>query len=208
MPRISRTPYAILGALSIEPMSGYDIKAFLDSTVGHFWRESFGQLYPQLDRLRNGGLVSREGRAGKGARPRHVYSITERGRAELRRWLTEEAEPDIGRREGLLKLFFGSEVGAEISASHVEEYRRRAAASLAHLARAEEQLRSEDQEDPRFPYWSITLQFGQAIARAIVDWADEALAQLAASDDATDLRREARPPKGEVADDSSRQPRQ
>ncbi len=38
----------MLGALSIEPMSGYDIKNLLGRTVGHFWNEGYGQIYPTL----------------------------------------------------------------------------------------------------------------------------------------------------------------
>ena len=50
--RESRSRYAVLGALTIAPMSGYDLRAFFDQSVRFFWNESYGQIYPELRRLR------------------------------------------------------------------------------------------------------------------------------------------------------------
>ena len=49
--RINKTQYAILGALSIQTMSGYDIKKWLLEVTGSFWAESPGQIYPTLSKL-------------------------------------------------------------------------------------------------------------------------------------------------------------
>ena len=43
--------YAVLGMLSIRPMSGYDIKQAIGESVVHFWDESYGRIYPSLQRL-------------------------------------------------------------------------------------------------------------------------------------------------------------
>lgn len=40
------------------PMSGYDMKKTVDSSVGLFYRTSYGSLYPALKRLANKGLLS------------------------------------------------------------------------------------------------------------------------------------------------------
>jgi len=58
--KYNRTAYTILGMLSIEPnlsASGYEIRKAIESTVGYFWGESFGQIYPTLKRLAAEGLI-------------------------------------------------------------------------------------------------------------------------------------------------------
>ena len=40
----SKTPYAILGMLSIEPMSGYDIRQIMRNSTANFWSESDGKF--------------------------------------------------------------------------------------------------------------------------------------------------------------------
>jgi DNA-binding PadR family transcriptional regulator len=43
----SQTSYVILGILAIHPnQSGYEIRQTIQQTVGFFWGESYGQLYP------------------------------------------------------------------------------------------------------------------------------------------------------------------
>ena len=87
MPRANRTRYTILGVLTRGPMTGYDIKRYIEISVGNFWRESYGQIYPTLRSLTEDGLVRRQTRQQRGRPGRHVYSITGKGRKELREWL-------------------------------------------------------------------------------------------------------------------------
>jgi len=54
---------------------------------------------------------------------RHVYSLTAKGRKELRRWLLEGFAPKIQRNEFLLKLFFGEEITPKTNIAHVEQFR-------------------------------------------------------------------------------------
>jgi PadR family transcriptional regulator AphA len=55
---MSTTPFAILGLLSIEPMSGYDIRRNLDESLSYFWSESYGQIYPSLKKLEASRLIA------------------------------------------------------------------------------------------------------------------------------------------------------
>jgi DNA-binding PadR family transcriptional regulator len=48
MPRSSQTETAVLGALSVMPMTGYALREAIRDVLGHFWSESFGQIYPTL----------------------------------------------------------------------------------------------------------------------------------------------------------------
>ncbi|WP_279637931.1 PadR family transcriptional regulator [Corallococcus aberystwythensis] len=42
-----------------EPMSGYDLRSTIERSVGHFWQESYGNLYPTLERMAEERLVGR-----------------------------------------------------------------------------------------------------------------------------------------------------
>ena len=44
----NHTTYAILGILTTDCRSGYAIKQFIDQSLNHFWKISYGQIYPTL----------------------------------------------------------------------------------------------------------------------------------------------------------------
>src|ERR1035441_4340573 len=118
----NRTSYVILGLLSIESnQSGYDIRKAVESSVGYFWGESYGQIYPALKRLVAGGLIAPSMSASVGKRRRQEYSLTDAGRACLREWLALPFQNDPPRNEFLLKLFFGREAAPSVSIGHVCE---------------------------------------------------------------------------------------
>ena len=59
----------VLGLLSLGPRSGYDIKTVVDRSTRFFWAASYGQIYPELRRLEDEGLIEGED-ASNGARGR------------------------------------------------------------------------------------------------------------------------------------------
>src|SRR5262249_22456605 len=103
---LSPTGRVILGMLALGLRTGYDIKQLVDRSTRLFWAASYGQIYPELRRLEDQGLV--QGRAEPtGGRPRMVYEPTQAGLAALHSWL--ESDSELGyelRDEGMLKLFF------------------------------------------------------------------------------------------------------
>lgn len=54
---MKKTRFVILGLLNEEPLSGYDIKKIIDIRMSFFWQESYGQIYPELAKLRKEGLI-------------------------------------------------------------------------------------------------------------------------------------------------------
>ena len=57
---LSKTSYVILGMLRGRPHTGYEIKALVDGSTRFFWAASYGQIYPELKRLEEAGLVKGE----------------------------------------------------------------------------------------------------------------------------------------------------
>ena len=95
----------VLGMLTFGPRSGYDIKSAVDRSTRFFWAASYGQIYPELRRLKEEGLIQGED-APSGGRSRRVYKITKAGREALREWLFGPTVTIELRDESLLRLFF------------------------------------------------------------------------------------------------------
>jgi PadR family transcriptional regulator, regulatory protein AphA len=169
---LSATAYVILGMVSREPRSGYEIKAVVDSTTRFFWTASYGQIYPELKRLSEAELV--EGiDASRGDRKRTVYAITADGEAELKDWLRRPPGASEMREEGLLKLFFS---GALKPAEAVETLRamRRKRLDLSERLRSMEPDKTELQD----PFPLMVLRAGIEFNQWFADWCERMEAEL------------------------------
>ena len=170
------TAEALLGVLSLRPMSGYQIRQQIEQSIGNFWQESYGQIYPTLKRLRAERLVTIEEAEGRRSRAESkVYSLTETGRERVMRWIGTPSLPRVPRNEMLLKIFFGEMVPLETVREQVRDFRARHEAQLLRFAGIEQWMRSEHGHDPRMPFWLMTLRYGQAESQAMVAWAEETL---------------------------------
>lgn len=182
--------YAILGMLSLQPMSGYDIRKTVQVSIQHFWSESYGQIYPALKQLETQRLVRRAPGKQEGRSGRQVYALTPAGRRNLRAWLVREPRVRPFRNELLLKLFFGQLVSREACVEHLRQFRKRQTELLRTYRRVEKWLRSEHKKHTDLPFWLITLSYGLHEAQALKAWSDETLAVL--GDGATELSRRKR----------------
>ncbi len=108
--RRNKTRFAVLGMLSIQPKTGYDIKKDIETLLPTVWSESYGQIYKVLAQLETEKLVTRKHIEQKG-RPNKVrYSITKRGQKELIAYLHTPPDKIVIRDETMLKLFMGFNV--------------------------------------------------------------------------------------------------
>lgn len=176
--RSNTSRYAILGVLSLCPMSGYDVKKLIERSIAHFWSESYGQIYPVLNQLAAHGLAERRSEKQPGKPDRHVYSLTAKGRAELRRWLALPARREPVRSELLLKLFLGGAGPVAESVTQVRHFQTRQRELLDTYTRIEQQLRKDMKGHPQLPYSLITLHYGQRRCRALLGWCEESLGTL------------------------------
>jgi PadR family transcriptional regulator, regulatory protein AphA len=170
-PDLSPTARVILGMLSLGTQTGYDIKQFVDKSTRHFWAASYGQIYPELKRLEELGLV--QGRSEPtGGRARMVYELTEAGHQALASWLHSDEELLYELRdEGMLKLFF-SEALPERRIENIRAMRERQERKLAQLRAIEPHA----SQGPQGPY--MTLQLGIAITQCFIDWCEAAERRL------------------------------
>ena len=167
----------LLGLLTIAPMSGYDLGQNIRTSVGFFWNESYGQIYPNLKTLAAEGFVTSKTERQKGKPDRHIYSITKKGRERLAAWLAVAPQPEVPRNELLLKLFFGAQVPAEILIGYVEGMVEKQRSLLQTFIETGEAVRAQERY-PDAPYWKMTARFGQLELEAHLRWGKETLAEL------------------------------
>lgn len=98
--------FLVLGMVRFGATSGYAIKKAADAATLSFWPTSLSQIYPELARLEEAGLLSRRDDP-RGARARAAYELTAAGEEALLTWLRSPVEePPRMRYEGLLRAFF------------------------------------------------------------------------------------------------------
>jgi DNA-binding PadR family transcriptional regulator len=166
---LSPTAYVILGMISREPRSGYEIKALVDNSTRFFWAASYGQIYPQLKRLSEAGLVEGSD-VPRGERKRNVYAITEAGRRELEDWLRQPPRTAEMREEGLLKLFFAGVLPREQAAGTLRAMREHRRGLVARLRAMEPEAEEKLKQDDPFPL--IVLQGGIEFNEWFADWCE------------------------------------
>jgi DNA-binding PadR family transcriptional regulator len=132
----SATAKVILGMLAARPRSGYEIKQLVDSSARFFWAASYGQIYPELKRLEDAGLVAGSD-ASQGARQRTVYKLTGKGKRAAREWINSEPQVFELRDEGLLELFFAGSIEPSRTAEIARERAEKAASTAAQLTELE-----------------------------------------------------------------------
>jgi PadR family transcriptional regulator AphA len=172
MEEFSPTAYVILGMIRGEPKSGYEIKALVDDTTRFFWAASYGQIYPELKRLSEAGLVAGVD-APTGGRKRTVYEITADGEEELKAWLRQPPSTYEMREEGLLKLFFADALPPQEAVEILRAMR-------AHRLAVSQQLHAMEPmaQEKKDPFPLIVLRGGIEFTEWFADWCERMEAQI------------------------------
>lgn len=182
---LTTTEAAVLGLLRNDEMSGYDLRKLVERSVGYYWTPAKTQIYTALPRLVERGLAIRR-RVVQTERPdKHLYAVTEEGRAAVDEWIREAPlDAGLGRNVLLLKLALADDAHAGTLVEQVRERRAEA-----------EQLRSElidldaagGSADPPFEY--LTRRYGFFYVDALLQWTGEVLESLERSPGAVRSRR-------------------
>ena len=165
----------ILGFLSFGPRSGYEIKAAVDRSTRFFWAASYGQIYPELRRLEEAGLVSGAS-SPSGGRQRTVYQLTDAGAEALRAWLREPGAGYELRDRGLLKLFFADNLSDAETLDLLRSLRAEREQILARLREVDASIPEGDRG-----MRGVVLEYGLELHTWIVDWCVRIEKRLAAS---------------------------
>lgn len=167
MADLTPTGRVILGMIHKGRRTGYDIKALVDRSTRFFWAASYGQIYPELKRLEEQGLIRAS--APEGGRRRTEYQLTAEGEAALREWITSTAELTYEvRDEGLLKFFFGDAVSPSEVRDQLDAMAARHQEIVDSLRELEPLVAPAEGEEPTFGY--LTLLGGIEFHEGTVGW--------------------------------------
>jgi PadR family transcriptional regulator, regulatory protein AphA len=160
---LTPTSYVVLGMLGLGAQTGYDIKSIVDRSTRFFWAASYGQIYPELARLEQEGLVVGK-LAPTGGRKRKTFELTAEGRRRMREWVAAPPRMPELRDENLLKLFFSDLVEHEEA---LEQLRMRRQGHEQFLALLQE-IAARPGDDPIFV--GLVLDYGIEYARWNIEW--------------------------------------
>lgn len=195
------TAYLLLGVLTFQPRSGYELKALLERSVRHFyWSPAQSQIYADLRRLVERGFVTVEDVAQTHRPDKRIYTITPSGREAVKHWLEYgKVEPDVYKSAFQLRLFFGYLLSRPRVLSLIDEQRRWLVRSILILEETAQDLERRMQGPPPAPhllYPLLAAELKLASFRAELAWADQALTRLAHGPETAagdETRREAGP---------------
>lgn len=160
---INPTAASLLGFLYWQPLSGGDIVAFAEGSIGHFWNITRSQIYRELRALSAAGLV--EG-GEVGPRNRMPFTITDQGRRCFLTWLNEEPGPDLIRSPMFLKFFFGILLPEDTLRRFVDQQRAEHEQRLAYYRGLLPMIAESD------PAPAHVVRFGIAFEEAYLHWFD------------------------------------
>jgi len=176
MAREKKIDMVILGLLSHEDLTGYDIKKRMDGAISFFWKGSFGNIYPALKEMESQKLITKE-TATVGGREKITYHITSDGTKKLGEWLKEEQAINELRYETLLKLFFGGTQERKVSIHNIEVFEAQVKVELEMLKGYAKNLEAKlDNEDHLYYY--LTATFGIESYEAYLKWCTKAKKML------------------------------
>lgn len=176
-------PYGLLGLLSYQDGTGYDMAKMFEGSLNFFWHAQSSQIYREFSRMEEKGWVSCESIVQDGRPNKKVYSITESGRDEFTRWLSEaEFELVSPHNSMLMRVFFGAndpdatllllkkvrdQCKKDIATKHPEASQN--ASAYAEITK-DGQLQQK--------YWLMTRDFVTMQKKATIEWVERCIAHL------------------------------
>lgn len=163
-PVLNATAASLLGLLAdTGPLTGADLVRTAQTRIGNYWNVTRSQVYRELARLQEGGLVTAGDRGARDAQP---FRVTRAGTKALMSWLAT-TEPVETIRLGLLVFVaFGRHLPpgrlADLLAEHEAHHR--------HQLDRYRELDAELRRSGTDPFVRATLSFGLHYEEGVLRW--------------------------------------
>lgn len=178
--------HGILGLLNYGDMSGYEIRQVFQDSLNYFWTAQTSQIYREIGVLEKNGWIEKRTVEQDGRPNKNICSITDEGRRELLRWLSE---PDIDmdmRSSTLMRIFFMGELPNSESLDFFKELSKNYHAALDGLKKAKDSVSSYQEMIPdkrSALFWQMTLDFGRRYMQMYLDWTKSCIDLLESMED-------------------------
>ncbi len=177
LPKIPATAWAVLGILSFgRELTGYDIKNWSDAILHFFyWSPATSQIYTELRRLEDLGLVRSRAVARDEVREKTIYAITPLGTDALRTWqATVDAEAPVLKHGVLLRVWLGHLAEPTRLRQQIADHRARLIEELA----AAEDSRQQADAQPDWAYPALVASWAVRRIEGEIELADSMLIDL------------------------------
>lgn len=170
--------HAVLAALLDGEASGYELAKRFDVSVANFWHALPQQIYTELRRLEQHGLVAGRAVRQQGRPDKRVFTMTPAGEQELRRFAAAPTKPGALKEDLAVKVYAAGIIDHELLAAALDERALHAAANLERYQRLSDGLADPDGADlgP-----SLTLARGIAYERENISWCTSSAQRLRAA---------------------------
>jgi DNA-binding PadR family transcriptional regulator len=172
--------YALLGFISYAPMTGYDLKRYMELSTRYFWTAELAQIYPTLKQLEDAGWIEAEIEPQAGKPDKKIYSITKAGKKALAEWLKEPLDflPTV-KEPVLLQLFFSGVLDKETIlaqlARQLEVHRAQLKIHQTDIKLAIQEIIEFTKLEREGVMWELTREFGESYEKHYVKWLEHAL---------------------------------
>ena len=164
--------YALLGSLADQPRTGYALLKHFEQSLAYAWPASHSQIYPELARLLEEGLIEQ---TGSGARNSKTYAVTEAGLDDIRRWLLETSPDRRVRSDAALRGFFLWLLDPADAEAQLEGERAYWQGVLDEFRRIQDEPTGHDKKARTF---RIALEGGIEVVAARLAWLDDTIAEI------------------------------
>lgn len=177
---MKKTRYVLLGLLQEEELSGYEMKKAIDIRMSFFWQESFGQIYPELNKMIQEGLIDFSSTESTDKIRREIirYKITPKGEKELKKWMEVENEKDTVRSEFLLKMYLSTDKNVEEMQKHIVQFKEQSEQKLKLFNLFDTQLNDNIEMHNNHKQILCVLNLGIRQAKLYIDWSNEILESM------------------------------
>ena len=170
----------LLGLLNHRPMAGYDLKKMLDHPIGFFWVAQMSQIYRELNKLEEKGLVKSEIVPQEKRPDRKVYQITKEGKRTFLDWLNKFPVQlsQTSRSRFSMRIFFSSQIKLDELAFQIKRYKKEKEEQLRYLDKVEQWIKDYSREKKlkgHAFYWNLIVKKEYKSSVTGMEWADECL---------------------------------
>lgn len=172
--------YALLGALSTKPRTGWELSQHMKAPLAQMWSAKHSQIYPELNRLANHGMINGTIIAGRGPRDTKRYTITAAGKRVLAQWADSPLTAEVPRSELMLRIRALWLTSPERAIAFVTAQQQLFLDRYSTLIEEKNGFAPDDvmtADHPEF-FAYATLQYGLERTRAALGWCDWLLEQL------------------------------
>ncbi len=175
--------HAILGILTLGPSSGYDLSKFMDLSISFIWNANHSQIYLELKKLKKAKLVESRIKYQVSKPNKEIYTITEGGRDELKRWLMQSSEKTVLKDSFLLRSFFMNHLSGEDAILKFTEQTELQKNMLSELKEIKALLKSYTDLDLKQIkkdtfFQSLVVNLGVELTKTYVKWLEKSVKEI------------------------------